>query len=272
MNKVGFMSQLEGLLAGIPSAEREEALQYYNDYFEDAGPENEQAVIKSLGSPREIAENIKMELKGEAIPQSVSAGEHAITKYGQVVPVSEVQDRTEETRTDRDGYGEARWRSTNENKRDDYAWGSQGGYGGQGGQGGQSGLPGKSIPGWGWIAIILGAIIIIPGLIGVLGGVFGGLFGLLVGLFALVIGFGAASIGILIGAVTLAIVSFLCLPFSVTVFCILFGIALLLACFGILVLMLVVWICGKAVPGMINGAKWLWEISVKEIKKLCSRW
>ena len=92
MNKVGFMSQLESLLSDVPTAEREEALQYYNDYFEDAGEENEADVIASLGSPKTIAENIKAELKGEAIPTSANAGDHAVSKYGQIVPAGELRD------------------------------------------------------------------------------------------------------------------------------------------------------------------------------------
>ena len=43
MNRVDFMKQLESLLQNISPAEREEALQYYNEYFNDAGAENEQA-------------------------------------------------------------------------------------------------------------------------------------------------------------------------------------------------------------------------------------
>ncbi len=37
MNRVEFMRQLESLLRSIAPMEREEALQYYNDYFDDAG-------------------------------------------------------------------------------------------------------------------------------------------------------------------------------------------------------------------------------------------
>ncbi len=62
MSRWEFMSQLEKLLLYVPIQEREEALQYYNDYFEDAGPEREQEVIASLGSPEQVAENIKRDV------------------------------------------------------------------------------------------------------------------------------------------------------------------------------------------------------------------
>lgn len=59
MNRAEFMRQLESMLQGISPTEREEALQYYNDYFDDAGEENEKAVIEALGNPARVAENIK---------------------------------------------------------------------------------------------------------------------------------------------------------------------------------------------------------------------
>ena len=73
MNRTEFMSQLEQLLQSITPAEREEALQYYNDYFDDAGAENEQAVIDALGNPAKVAENIKRDLPGNT-GENVSRG------------------------------------------------------------------------------------------------------------------------------------------------------------------------------------------------------
>lgn len=59
MNRKEFMDRLEQLLQDISQRERIEALTYYNDYFDDAGEENEQEVINSLGSPEKVAQNIK---------------------------------------------------------------------------------------------------------------------------------------------------------------------------------------------------------------------
>ena len=41
MTRVEFMNELRALLWDLSVEEREEALQYYNDYFDDAGAENE---------------------------------------------------------------------------------------------------------------------------------------------------------------------------------------------------------------------------------------
>ena len=59
MNRAEYMRRLTGLLGDVPPTEREEAIQYYNDYFDDAGAENEGSVIASLGSPEELASSIK---------------------------------------------------------------------------------------------------------------------------------------------------------------------------------------------------------------------
>lgn len=66
MNRTEFMTELAALLQDIPVEERREAMQYYNDYFDDAGPENEQQVIDELESPKKVAANIKADMKENA--------------------------------------------------------------------------------------------------------------------------------------------------------------------------------------------------------------
>ena len=56
MSRTEYMRELDALLQGISKEEREEAMQYYNDYFDDAGSENEEKVIEELGSPAKLAE------------------------------------------------------------------------------------------------------------------------------------------------------------------------------------------------------------------------
>lgn len=59
MNRTRFMRELEQLLKDLPDSERREAIQYYNDYFDDAGPENESRVIQELESPEKVAKTIR---------------------------------------------------------------------------------------------------------------------------------------------------------------------------------------------------------------------
>lgn len=65
MSKAEFMGQLEKLLSDIPEGERAEALNYYEEYFSDAGPENEQRVLLELGSPWLVAQTIREGLQTE---------------------------------------------------------------------------------------------------------------------------------------------------------------------------------------------------------------
>ena len=62
MNRAQFMEQLEKLLSDISEEEREEALAYYESYFDDAGPQREAEVIRELGSPGKVAAIIKADL------------------------------------------------------------------------------------------------------------------------------------------------------------------------------------------------------------------
>ena len=62
MRKKEFLEQLERLLWDIPEQERKEALEFYENYFDDAGEENEATVIQELGSPGKVAATIKADL------------------------------------------------------------------------------------------------------------------------------------------------------------------------------------------------------------------
>ena len=52
------MFQLRTKLKRLPQSDAEDAIAYYQGYFDDAGPENEQEVIEELGSPSEVAGKI----------------------------------------------------------------------------------------------------------------------------------------------------------------------------------------------------------------------
>ena len=65
MNRIEYMTKLASLLQDIPEVERKDAMKYYNDYFDEAGEENEEQVIREFGAPEEVAENIKADLKGK---------------------------------------------------------------------------------------------------------------------------------------------------------------------------------------------------------------
>ena len=290
MNRAGFMSQLESYLADIPAAEREEALQYYNDYFEDAGAENEASVISSLGSPKEIADNIKAELKGEAIPTSANAGDHAVTKYGQIVPAGEVKTeenaKSESTRSGAGGQSGSFGGAGGAGGQGGFGSfcggaGGQGGFGGFGGAGGQGGFGGsfagagaavkemgRKLPLWAWIVLLIVLITVAPAIFGVLAGIFGTAVGLIAAWFSIIIAFGAAGFGLIVSGIVTSIVSIPCVTVEPIVMVLVLGVGMLLTSIGMLLMMLAVWMAGTATPKLIKWIGSFFKLCWKGIKAL----
>ena len=65
MNKESFLKELSFLLSDLEEDEKKEALQYYQDYFDEAGPEREQEILAHIGSPEKVASEIKNGLFGD---------------------------------------------------------------------------------------------------------------------------------------------------------------------------------------------------------------
>ena len=83
MNRMEFMAELERLLADMPEEERQAAVQYYADYFADAGEANEADVIRELGSPAKVAGSIKADYYGTEFNESDYEHKDYMEKYGQ---------------------------------------------------------------------------------------------------------------------------------------------------------------------------------------------
>lgn len=90
MNREEFMKRLADLLAGLPYEERREALDYYENYFEDAGAEHEMDVIDELISPEHVAVEIlrgeKKSFQEETPEQEESVHEHGQPGFSNVAP------------------------------------------------------------------------------------------------------------------------------------------------------------------------------------------
>ncbi|MEF9941791.1 MAG: hypothetical protein RR920_05840 [Lachnospiraceae bacterium] len=88
MNRLEFMTTLAALLQDISVEEREEAMQYYNDYFDDAGIENEMHVVAELESPQKVAATIKAGLSGQCnIAGEYSERGYTDTRFEQKEPL-----------------------------------------------------------------------------------------------------------------------------------------------------------------------------------------
>ncbi|SER93888.1 DUF1700 domain-containing protein [Streptococcus gallolyticus] len=67
MTKVDYLAKLDKYLRKLPKEDYQEAMDYFSEYFEEAGPENETQVIAELGTPKEAARDIISRLLDEKI-------------------------------------------------------------------------------------------------------------------------------------------------------------------------------------------------------------
>ena len=95
MNKKLFLDELHRLLSDLPPEERNQAIKYYEDYFEDAGPENEQAILKELWSPQELANQIKATTQDD-IEYGQGSSFHRSTAYPEFYAQKEPSDSQNE--------------------------------------------------------------------------------------------------------------------------------------------------------------------------------
>lgn len=239
MNRADFMKQLESLLQNISRAEREEALQYYNDYFDDAGEGNEHAVIEALGNPAKVAENIKRDLYGTGSETvKVTAGDRVVIPYG-----AEVEEKAEDAGENERADAVKTDRADSAHKSSRWSTGTI-------------------------VLIVVLSILASPILVAVAGVLLGAvvsivavLVGLLVVWFALNVGFGAVALSLLVTAVVLAVVAVICFFGHPLIGLSVLGVALLCGGIGLLFLMLAVGMAGVVTP-----AFWRWSANL--IKKI----
>lgn len=67
MTKVDYLAKLDKYLRKLPKEDYQEAMDYFSEYFEEAGSENEAQVIAELGTPKEAARDIISRLLDEKI-------------------------------------------------------------------------------------------------------------------------------------------------------------------------------------------------------------
>lgn len=237
MNKENFLLQLERLLYDIPKEEREEALEYYRSYFEDAGEGMEAAVLEELGSVQEIAASIKEGL-------SVGASREDYLKYP-----PQLRNKKEQSQagTEKDTYeygkhagnyrryyeDETGTKNTGTSSDQEYQqYGHYKKYGGKD----------KSTK---WILIILAIVLTSP----IWGSVASALFGIAGMCIAVFVGLGLFSVGGLIGGI-------ICIVIGITRLCVaafvqglvLLGTGLLLVAGSGISVILLVLLCGRFIP------------------------
>ena len=217
MSRKAFMARLDELLADITQAEKEEALSYYEEYFEDAGEENEEEVIQSLGSPEKVAATIKAGLSENAQEE----GEFSETGY---------------TNSYYDKKDEIAARNLSSEER---------------GFGKGKGLSGISTGGW--VIILILCLFALPILGPILLGIAGTIFGVLVAIAAVIFAVLVTGVALIVAAIAMVVAGFATLFATPIVGVALIGAALVVAGIGILIAILGFWVVTKVIPPLFRG-------------------
>lgn len=228
MNRVEFMKKLEELLISIPQEDRKDALEYYENYFDEAGAEREQEVIRELISPEHVAQTILDSMSQDRMNRSMHQESTTDNNTG-----NSTGNNTEsgyyyqDTNEDSDKNGSYHYdRSTVPPTEDKYG-------------------PLEIT------LMVLIAIVAAPFVFSVLGAI----FGFIAAAFGMVIGFSIAGVSLIVAAVTAFTSGMVGIGFA------LIGVALLLLCFVCLLIPLDMWLCKTAFPGVFRWCKkWFYKI------------
>lgn len=223
MSRKEFMEELQVLLGELPSEEREEALRYYESYFEEAGADQEQVVLDELGSAGRIATQILRDYRmenGDGMYTEQGYRENGDTKQ---TPVQYEYEEKKEENGQTTGSGIT--------------------------------ITKKGLSGGTLVVVILLAILTFPIWISILGTAFGLLMGLFGASIGITVGFGFGGIGCIIGGVAafaVGIIKTLTVPVVgaglIAIGLVLFGVGCLMIAAVGGVIKLAIWV----VKGLIN--------------------
>lgn len=228
MRREEFMTQLASLLQDVSAEERIEAMQYYNNYFDDAGEDEEENIVAQLGSPAKVAAEVKAGLHG----QDSDTAEYRETGYT-------------DTRFE---YRE----SPAEKMQNEYSY--EGSYTGTVAKEEKKPWTSKPLKIALIILVVLAAVPVFgPILIGIVAAIFGIIIAIIAVFFALVVAAAAVAIAgfgtVVAGAVTL---------FTSTASGLLVtGVGLILTVIGIIATIAAVKLCMVVFPGIIRGIVFL---------------
>ena len=211
MTKFEFIAELRARLISLTNEEREAAVKYYDEFFDDAGQENEQEVIKTLVSPQKIAEQII---------EDYNKTEKSSTEY---VP----SDPSKPINNNQQPQNSAQYTTntgTIETK--------------------------KQMSGGVKVLLIILVIIFFPAIIGLLGALFGILIGIAGTIFGLWIAFASVVLALIVAGIA-CVIGGIGVTFGDPIIglgCI--GVGLVIGGIGIFLLIPFLWITTKAIPAI----------------------
>lgn len=221
MSKNEFLDQLFGLLSDISPEERDEALAYYREYIEDAGLENEEAILEELGTPEEVATEIKSGIFNKN-NQDIDYASNKVKNSPETYS-SNNQNNQQENQS---SYSSSQYQQAN--------------------------APQKSSNTALIILAVIAAILLSPVWLGLLGTIFGVVFGFFATIAGLIFGFGFAGLICLFVGVILFFSGFPTILHNPLAGVALIGAGLVVTALGILFLLLTGWFCIGVIPWAIR--------------------
>ena len=228
MNRFEYMRRLENLLSDISPSEKEAALTYYNDYFNDAGEENEQQVMEELGSPEQVAAGVKEGLGLQTGEERQREGTENLYTGTSAKATSDTGSSDMENKNMKNLQAPAQRQQK------------------------------KQMAGWQITLIVIGLIFASPLLLALLSVVLALIISVFSLIFGLLIGFGAAAVALYISALACALLGLVLLPVSALTSGALIGAGCLCAAVGILCMILTV-LVAMTVPAACKGTAWMWR-------------
>lgn len=222
MRREAFLKQLDYLLQDIDEKDRQDALDYYRDYMDEAGIDNADDVGTLLESPEQIAFSIRTSLNGN-VDEQIEISEQGFKKI-----------HTDEQPRVLDIYG------NKEQLEDEHV---------------STEVKSKNSSKSKLILIIVTCIVLAPVILGIGGGLVGLVFGILGSIIGLIFGAAGVALGCIIGGVVLFVMSVIHMITSVPQGIFMMGAALLLIAVGILFAMLTVVIFKRMIPWIIENVR-----------------
>ena len=224
MNRKEYIERLEQLLLVLPEEEREEALQYYHDYFDDAGVEKEEIVIRELGTPEDVAAKIRAGFAGESGEYSEQGFEDVRFHSNQEIMAE--AERVEET-----------WEEVHYDKGEEYREKKQTG----------------NTNVWKVIAIIVLIVFAAPIMIPIGIALLAVVLALIIAVVAVLFALGVSGFAILLSGIIVIVAGIAKMILAPATGILAAGIGCILLAIGVLVSWVIVSILVKIVPSMIRG-------------------
>ena len=220
MNREEYLRRLSYLLQDLPEEEYKDALEYYEDYFEEAGPDREQEVIRELGRPERIAAMIRDSVKEKDGDWEYTENGYYNKRYDDH---NQMPGQTEKKM--KEGKERESWHMKGSRNRNIILL---------------------------VIILVLASGAVIPAALGLVLGIGGGVLGLAGGILGIVAAACASCIGLLIGGIVVVISGIVKMFTVAPTAMLLLGCGCLMAAAGLLLLMLAVWIIGGVLPKLIR--------------------